>query len=189
MMNFNIDGKDIKVGFSVCRDAQFYPEVYRYYAASNADLLVHFSASSLTRLARECVLGSYSSRDKIGVIACNLWGSDGPPEKVSTLKKTSLVCSPRLDGTYEYDSDGRDIELYGFGLSEMSLEGLEVGTTLQTGRGMDLFNCGFSKGRLNFEVVAKMFDELSSKYYSDYKSLYPGSRSRDPLSKPIKISY
>ena len=189
MMDFNIDGNDIKVGFSVCRDAQFYPEVYRYYAASNVDLLVHFSASSLTRFARECVLGSYSSRDKIGVIACNLWGADGPPENVSTLKKNSLICSPRLAGTDEYDNDGRDIELYGFGLSEMSPEGLEVGTTLQTGRGMDLFNCGFSKGRLNFEVVAKMFDELSSKYYSDYKSLYPGSRSRDPLSKPIKISY
>lgn len=189
MMNFNIDGNDVKVGFSICRDAQFYPEVYRYYAASGADLLVHFSASSLTRFARECVLGSYSSRDKMGVIACNLWGADGPPENASVLKKTSLVCSPKQDSSGLYDADGRDIELYGFGLSEISPEGLEVGTTLQIGCGMDLYNCGFSKGRLNFEVVAKMFDELSCKYYSDYKALYPGSRSRDCLAKAVKINY
>lgn len=85
--------------------------------------------------------------------------------------------------------DGRDIELYGFGKADVSPEGLETGTTLEVGRGLDLYNCGFSKGRLNFEVIAKMFDELSCKYYSDYQALYPGSRSRDCLSKPIKITY
>ena len=189
MMNFNIDGQEIKVGFSVCRDAQFYPEVYRYYAASGADLLVHFSASSLNRFARECVLGSYSSREKMSVIACNLWGTDGPEDNNSTLRKTSLVCSPKLDGQFVYDDHGRDIELYGFGNADVSPEGLESGTTLEAGKGLDLYNCGFSKGRLNFEILAKMFDELSCKYYLDYKALYSGSRSRDCLTKPVKVAY
>lgn len=72
MLDLDFDGQKVKVGFSICRDAQYYPEVYRYYSMCGASLLVHFSASTHNRFIREANLGSYASRDKIGLIGCNL---------------------------------------------------------------------------------------------------------------------
>ena len=72
-----IDTEWGKAGIDICRDGHFYPELGRYYAASGCTLFIHPTATTGNPWYRETRIGSYTDRDGMAAITCNLLGGDG----------------------------------------------------------------------------------------------------------------
>lgn len=72
-----IETKWGKVGIDICRDGHFYPEIGRYYAAMGCTLFIHPTATTGDAWYRESRIGSYTDRDGMAAITCNLLGGDG----------------------------------------------------------------------------------------------------------------
>ena len=72
-----IDTKWGKAGIDICRDGHFYPEIGRYYAAMGCTLFIHPTATTGNAWYRETRIGSYTDRDGMAAITCNLLGGDG----------------------------------------------------------------------------------------------------------------
>ncbi len=72
-----IDTEWGKIGIDICRDGHFYPELGRYYAASGCTMFVHPTATTGNYWYRSTRIGSYTDRDGMAAITCNLLGGDG----------------------------------------------------------------------------------------------------------------
>lgn len=72
-----IETKWGKAGIDICRDGHFYPEIGRYYAAMGCTLFIHPTATTGNAWYRESRIGSYTDRDGMAAITCNLLGGDG----------------------------------------------------------------------------------------------------------------
>lgn len=72
-----IDTKWGKIGVDICRDGHFYPELGRYYAAMGCKMLIHPTATSGNAWYRATRIGSYTDRDGMAAVTCNLLGGDG----------------------------------------------------------------------------------------------------------------
>lgn len=72
-----IDTKWGKIGIDICRDGHFYPELGRYYAAMGCTMFVHPTATTGNAWYRATRIGSYTDRDGMAAITCNLLGGDG----------------------------------------------------------------------------------------------------------------
>lgn len=66
-----------KIGIDICRDGHFYPELGRYYAAMGCTMFVHPTATTGNAWYRATRIGSYTDRDGMAAITCNLLGGDG----------------------------------------------------------------------------------------------------------------
>lgn len=64
-------------GIDICRDGHFYPELGRYYAAMGCTLFIHPTATTGNPWYRATRIGSYTDRDGMAAITCNLLGGDG----------------------------------------------------------------------------------------------------------------
>ena len=72
-----IDTKWGKIGIDICRDGHFYPELGRYYAAMGCTMFVHPTATTGNAWYRSTRIGSYTDRDGMAAVTCNLLGGDG----------------------------------------------------------------------------------------------------------------
>ncbi|MCR5202955.1 MAG: carbon-nitrogen hydrolase family protein [Lachnospiraceae bacterium] len=72
-----IDTKWGKIGVDICRDGHFYPELGRYYAAMGCTMFIHPTATTGNAWYRESRIASYTDRDCMNAITCNLLGGDG----------------------------------------------------------------------------------------------------------------
>ncbi|MBQ3783682.1 MAG: leucine-rich repeat protein [Lachnospiraceae bacterium] len=72
-----IDTKWGRIGIDICRDGHFYPELGRYYAAMGCTLFVHPTATTGNAWYRSTRIGSYTDRDGMAAVTCNLLGGDG----------------------------------------------------------------------------------------------------------------
>ena len=84
-----IETKWGKVGIDICRDGHFYPEVGRYYAAMGCTLFIHPTATTGNAWYRESRIGSYTDRDGMAAITCNLLGGDGIYNPSGTFDPTN----------------------------------------------------------------------------------------------------
>ena len=89
-----------KIGIDICRDGHFYPELGRYYAAQGCTILIHPTATTGGPWYRETRMGSYTDRDGMAVITCNLLGGDGTYDEATgtysggEFASTSLIITP-----------------------------------------------------------------------------------------------
>ena len=90
-----------KVGIDICRDGHFYPELGRYYAAMGCTLFLHPTATTGNAWYRESRIGSYTDRDGMNAITCNLLGGDGIYNASGTFDPT--------DDEANFDEDGNFI--------------------------------------------------------------------------------
>ena len=65
------------MGIDIGEDGHFYPELGRYYASKGCEILVHPTAISGNTRYRSTTIGSYTDRDGMAAITCNLLGGDG----------------------------------------------------------------------------------------------------------------
>lgn len=72
-----IDTKWGKIGIDICRDGHFYPELGRYYAAMGCTMFIHPTATTGNAWYRSTRIASYTDRDGMAAITCNLLGGDG----------------------------------------------------------------------------------------------------------------
>lgn len=66
-----------KIGIDICRDGHFYPELGRYYAAMGCTMFIHPTATTGNAWYRQTRIASYTDRDGMAAITCNLLGGDG----------------------------------------------------------------------------------------------------------------
>lgn len=179
-----------KIGVDVCRDGHYYPEIARYYAAMGCTILIHPTATTGNPWYRETRIGSYTDRDGLAAITCNILGPDGTYNESTKIwsggvfASTSLIITKYHDenGSASYNPEtGYAIDLNGTGSASegfdergTSPEGLEIAK-------MDLSGCGFSLTNFNARLLSKMYDELAVLYRSGYKSIYnrPGDANDD----------
>lgn len=170
-----------KVGLDICRDGHFYPELGRYYAASGCTLFIHPTATTGNPWYRETRIGSYTDRDGMAAITCNLLGPDGTYNEATGEWSGGVFASTSLIITKYHDENGRTgfnpetgyaIDLNGTGSASegfdergTSPEGLEIAK-------MNLSGCGFSISNFNPSLFSKMYDELAVRYRNGYESLY-----------------
>lgn len=95
------DTKWGKVGIDICRDGHFYPELGRYYAAMGCTLFIHPTATTGNAWYRESRIGSYTDRDGMSAITCNLLGGDGIYNPSGTFDPT--------DDENNFDEEGNFI--------------------------------------------------------------------------------
>lgn len=178
-----------KIGIDICRDGHFYPELGRYYAAMGCTILIHPTATTGNPWYRETRIGSYTDRDGMAAITCNLLGGDGIYDEETgkwsggVFASTSLIIT-KYNGTGRYNADtGYAIDLNGTGSESegyadrgTSPEGLEVAK-------MNLTGCGFKITNFNPDLFSRMYDELATLYREGYESIYPG----ESISKPVTI--
>lgn len=178
-----------KIGIDICRDGHFYPELGRYYAAMGCTILIHPTATTGNPWYRETRIGSYTDRDGMAAITCNLLGGDGiyneETEKWSggVFASTSLIITKyngsgryNADTGYAIDLNGTGSESEGYAERGTSPEGLEVAK-------MNLKGCGFKITNFNPDLFSRMYDELATLYREGYKTIYPG----ESISKPVTI--
>lgn len=171
-----------KVGLDICRDGHFYPELGRYYAAMGCTLLIHPTATTGNPWYRETRISSYTDRDGMAAITCNLLGPDGTYDEASNswsggvFSSTSLIITkyhnPQTGKTSFDPATGYAIDLNGTGSASEGFE--ERGTSpegLETAK-MNLSGCGFSITNFNPSLISKMYDELAQLYRADYASVY-----------------
>ena len=167
-----------KIGVDICRDGHFYPELGRYYAAMGCSILIHPTATTGNPWYRETRIGSYTDRDGMAAITCNLLGPDGTyDEKTKTwsggeFNSTSLIITKYhdLDGNvsfnpttgYAIDLNGTGSESEGFDERGTSPEGLEIAR-------MNLNGCGFRLENFQVDLFEKMYGELASLYRDGYE--------------------
>ncbi|MCR5586606.1 MAG: carbon-nitrogen hydrolase family protein, partial [Lachnospiraceae bacterium] len=96
-----IDTEWGKIGVDICRDGHFYPELGRYYAAMGCTMLIHPTATTGNAWYRESRIGSYTDRDCMNAITCNLLGGDGIYDPSGTFDPT--------DDEGNFDEDGNFI--------------------------------------------------------------------------------
>lgn len=170
-----------KIGVDICRDGHFYPEIARYYAAMGCTMLIHPTATTGNPWYRETRIGSYTDRDGLAAISCNLLGPDGMYNDSDknfsgyTYNSTSLIITKYHDkyGNVSFNSKtGSSIELNGTGPESEGFEerqsspaGLEIAK-------MNLSGCGFNINNFQPRLLSKMYDELAVLYRTDYKSIY-----------------
>ena len=81
-----------KIGIDICRDGHFYPELGRYYAAMGCTMFIHPTATTGNAWYRQTRIASYTDRDGMAAITCNLLGGDGiytaPGDKAYDPKDT-----------------------------------------------------------------------------------------------------
>lgn len=179
-----------KIGVDVCRDGHFYPEIARYYAAMGCTILIHPTATTGNPWYRETRIGSYTDRDGLAAITCNVLGPDGTYNESTRVWSGGVFASTSLIITKYHDENGLSsfnpetgyaIDLNGTGSASdgfdergTSPEGLEIAK-------MDLSGCGFKLTNFQARLFSKMYDELAVLYRSGYKSIYnkPGDVNDD----------
>lgn len=179
-----------KIGVDVCRDGHFYPEIARYYAAMGCTILIHPTATTGNPWYRETKIGSYTDRDGLAVISCNMLGTDGTYNESTDKWSGGVYASTSLIITKNHDESGLasfnpetgyGIDLNGTGSASeefdergTSPEGLEIAK-------MDLSGCGFRLTNFQARLFSKMYDELAVLYRRGYTSIYnrPGDANDD----------
>lgn len=181
-----------KIGIDICRDGHFYPELGRYYAAMGCTILIHPTATTGNPWYRETRIGSYTDRDGMAAITCNLLGPDGTYNEETgrwsggIFNSTSLIITKYHDpetGRTSYDPQtGYAIDLNGTGSASQgfeergtSPEGLEIAD-------MNLSGCGFSISNFNPRLFSKMYDELATLYRGGYETMYTGETVSTPAT-------
>lgn len=181
-----------KAGIDICRDGHFYPELGRYYAAMGCTLFIHPTATTGNPWYRETRIGSYTDRDGMAAITCNLLGTDGTYDEERDrwsggfFNSTSLIITKYHNpdtGRTSYDPEtGYAIDLNGTGSASegfeergTSPEGLEIAD-------MNLSGCGFSISNFNPRLFSKMYDELACLYRVGYETIYPGEFVNKPVT-------
>ena len=181
-----------KIGIDICRDGHFYPELGRYYAAMGCTILIHPTATTGNPWYRETRIGSYTDRDGMAAITCNLLGPDGTYNEETgswsggIFNSTSLIITKYHDpetGRTSYDPQtGYAIDLNGTGSASegfeergTSPEGLEIAD-------MNLSGCGFSISNFNPRLFSRMYDELATLYREGYETMYPGETVSTPTT-------
>ncbi len=170
-----------KIGVDICRDGHFYPELGRYYAAMGCSILIHPTATTGDPWYRETRIGSYTDRDGMAAITCNLLGPDGTYNEETDSWSGGVFASTSLIITKYHDENGRTsfdpktgyaIDLNGTGSAsegfaerKTSPEGLEIAK-------MNLSGCGFSLTNFQARLLSKMYDELAVIYREGYTSIY-----------------
>lgn len=186
-----------KVGIDICRDGHFYPELGRYYAASGCTLLIHPTATTGNPWYRETRIGSYTDRDGMAAITCNLLGPDGTYDEETDSWTGGVFDSTSLIITKYHDENGRTgfdpvtgsaIDLNGTGSESegfdergTSPEGLEIAK-------MDLSGTGFSISNFNPRLFSKMYDELATLYREGYTSIYADEEATEPTEEVTEAS-
>lgn len=175
-----------KIGVDICRDGHFYPELGRYYAAMGCTMLIHPTATTGGPWYRETRIGSYTDRDGMAAITCNLLGPDGIYNEEwdswsgGVFASTSLIITKYHDenGRVSFDPEtGSAIDLNGTGSASegfeergTSPEGLEIAK-------MDLSGCGFRISNFNPLLFAKMYDELATESIAGYQSIFSTNKT------------
>ena len=170
-----------KIGVDICRDGHFYPELGRYYAAMGCTMLIHPTATTGNPWYRETRIGSYTDRDGMAAITCNLLGPDGIYNEETgnysggEFASTSLIITKyhNQDGTTGFnpvtgsaiDLNGTGSESEGFDERGTSPEGLEIAK-------MNLSGCGFQITNFNPLLFAKMYDQLAVENIPGYESIF-----------------
>lgn len=170
-----------KIGIDICRDGHFYPELGRYYAAMGCTMLIHPTATTGNPWYRETRIGSYTDRDGMAAITCNLLGPDGTYNEETgswsggVFASTSLIITKYHNENgktsfdpetgYAIDLNGTGSESEGFDERGTSPEGLEIAK-------MNLSGCGFSLTNFQARLLSKMYDELAVLYRDGYTSIY-----------------
>ncbi len=193
-----IDTEWGKFGVDICRDGHFYPELGRYYAAMGCNVLVHPTATTGNPWYRESRIGSYTDRDGMAAITCNLLGPDGVYDEVTdtwsggVFNSTSLIITKYIDseGNITFNKEtGSQISLNGTGSEskgyetrQTSPEGLEIAK-------MNLLGTGFKIQNFNPRLYSEMYDALASKYREGYKSLYTQNEWVNPYTDVNKTDW
>lgn len=194
-----------KAGIDICRDGHFYPELGRYYAAMGCTLFIHPTATTGNPWYRETRISSYTDRDGMAAITCNLLGGDGTYTAGETIpdvtdanywneknwdgclfNSTSLIITKYHDPAtgktgvnpktgYAIDLNGTGSASEGFAERGTSPVGLEIAT-------MNLSGCGFNISNFNPLLFSKMYDKLSILYRSGYTSIYGSNAVADPIT-------
>ena len=194
-----------KVGIDICRDGHFYPELGRYYAAMGCTLFIHPTATTGNPWYRETRISSYTDRDGMAAITCNLLGGDGTYIAGDTIpditdaaywkennwdgclfNSTSLIITkyhdPETGKTGVNPKTGYAIDLNGTGSASEGFQergtspvGLEIAT-------MNLSGCGFNISNFNPGLFSKMYDKLATLYRGGYTSLYGTSALAEPIT-------
>ncbi len=170
-----------KIGVDVCRDGHFYPEIARYYAAMGCTILIHPTATTGNPWYRETRIGSYTDRDGLAAITCNVLGPDGTYNESTRVwsggvfASTSLIITKYHDESglssfnpetgYAIDLNGTGSASEGFDERGTSPEGLEIAK-------MNLSGCGFRLTNFQARLYSKMYDELAVLYRDGYTSIY-----------------
>lgn len=104
-------------GIDICRDGHFYPEIGRYYAAMGCVLFLHPTATTGNPWYRATRIGSYTDRDGMAAITCNLLGGDGiyvaPGETFNPLstdnfdENGNFTGGSKIPGITEYTPDNK----------------------------------------------------------------------------------
>lgn len=195
-----------KVGIDICRDGHFYPELGRYYAAMGCTLFIHPTATTGNAWYRETRIGSYTDRDGMSAITCNLLGGDGtwigegdvpdisdPAYWVQSnwtggvFNSTSLIITKYHDAETgrtgfdpvtgsAIDLNGTGSESEGYAERGTSPVGLEIAD-------MNLSGSGFSISNFNPLLFSKMYDKLATLYREGYVSIY----GEDAVATPVTI--
>ena len=189
-----------KIGVDVCRDGHYYPEIARYYAAMGCTILIHPTATTGNPWYRETRIGSYTDRDGLAAITCNILGPDGTYNESTKVwsggvfASTSLIITKYHDenGSASYNPEtGYAIDLNGTGSASVgydergtSPEGLEIAK-------MNLSGCGFRLTNFQARLYSKMYDELAVLYRDGYTSIYnkPGDANGDTEVNIEDVTY
>ena len=189
-----------KIGVDVCRDGHYYPEIARYYAAMGCTILIHPTATTGNPWYRETRIGSYTDRDGLAAITCNILGPDGTYNESTKVwsggvfASTSLIITKYHDenGSASYNPEtGYAIDLNGTGSASVgydergtSPEGLEIAK-------MNLSGCGFRLTNFQARLYSKMYDELAVLYRDGYSSIYdkPGDANGDTEVNVEDVTY
>lgn len=189
-----------KIGVDVCRDGHYYPEIARYYAAMGCTILIHPTATTGNPWYRETRIGSYTDRDGLAAITCNILGPDGTYNESTKVwsggvfASTSLIITKYHDenGSASYNPEtGYAIDLNGTGSASegfdergTSPEGLEIAK-------MNLSGCGFRLTNFQARLYSKMYDELAVLYRDGYTSIYnkPGDANGDTEVNIEDVTY
>ncbi len=197
-----------KTGIDICRDGHFYPELGRYYAAMGCVLFIHPTATTGNSWYRETRIGSYTDRDGMAAITCNLLGGDGTyigREKGSipdmtdpeywnpdnwtggVFHSTSLIITkyhnPETGKTGVNPKTGYAIDFNGTGSES---EGFAERGTSPVGleiADMNLLGCGFSIANFNPKLFSKMYDNLAALYREGYEPVY----GKDAVPAPVTV--
>lgn len=178
---FMFDTKWGKAGLDICRDGHFYPELGRYYAAMGCTLFIHPTATTGNPWYRETRIGSYTDRDGMAAITCNLLGPDGVYDAKTgkysggVFNSTSLIVTKYHDAKgaagfdpktgYAIDLNGTGSASAGYAARGTSPAGLEIAK-------MNLSGCGFHIINFNPDLFSRMYDELAKLFRSGYTSIY-----------------
>lgn len=182
-------------GIDICRDGHFYPELGRYYAAMGCNVLIHPTATTGNPWYRETRIASYTDRDGMAAITCNLLGPDGTYDEATDtwsggeFNSTSLIVTKYVneEGRTSYDPEtGYAVDFNGTGSQSegyderlTSPEGLEIAE-------MNLQGTGFSIVNFNARLYSEMYDSLAVAYREDYVSLYGDAEEAVVWENPFK---